>query len=214
MQVYCHATCATDTSNVSFVMDSVFDVVLKDNLRRMQKADLSKASRRAPPRHRSLAATLFVGRPIRRLGAERLWDGVIGFCDPGRRARGTGGCGVVEAAPRVPHFGSCGGSTCGRVHKIAPCSRRARGTPPHGCVCRARAFQMLDAGGGTGKSGVKTGAGVWDPSDQGKIILCAAFYTDNLSERKVQTPRLAERAVFARGRPRRAPCTRGARRRS
>lgn len=41
-QVYCHATCATDTSNVSFVMDSVFDVVLKDNLRRMQKADLSK----------------------------------------------------------------------------------------------------------------------------------------------------------------------------
>ena len=46
MQVYCHATCATDTSNVSFVMDSVFDVVLKDNLRRMQKADLSKV---APP---------------------------------------------------------------------------------------------------------------------------------------------------------------------
>jgi len=87
-QVYCHATCATDTSNVSFVMDSVFDVVLKDNLRRMQKADLSK---------------------------------------------------------------------------------------------------MLDAGGGTGKSGVKTGAGVWDPSEQGKIILCAAFYTENLSERKVLT---------------------------
>jgi len=87
-QVYCHATCATDTNNVSFVMDSVFDVVLKENLRRMQRADLGK---------------------------------------------------------------------------------------------------MLDAGGGTGKSGVKTGPGVWAPSDQGKIILCAAYYTDNLSERKVLT---------------------------
>ena len=41
-QVYCHATCATDTSNVAFVMDSVFDVILKDNLRKMQRADLSK----------------------------------------------------------------------------------------------------------------------------------------------------------------------------
>jgi len=87
-QVYCHATCATDTSNVSFVMDSVFDVVLKDNLRRMQKADLSK---------------------------------------------------------------------------------------------------MLDPGGGTGKSAVKTGPGVWSPADGGKIILCAAFYTESLSERKVLT---------------------------
>jgi len=87
-QVYCHATCATDTSNVAFVMDSVFDVILKDNLRRMQKADLSK---------------------------------------------------------------------------------------------------MLDAGGGTGKSGVKT-SGVWTPvGGQGKIILCAAYYTENLSERKVLT---------------------------
>jgi len=88
-QVYCHATCATDTSNVSFVMDSVFDVVLKDNLRRMQKADLSK---------------------------------------------------------------------------------------------------MLDAGGGTGKSGVKTGAGVWEPNGElGKIIICCAWYTESLSERKVLT---------------------------
>ena len=30
-QIYCHATCATDTSNVSFVMDSVFDVILKES---------------------------------------------------------------------------------------------------------------------------------------------------------------------------------------
>jgi len=41
-QIYTHATCATDTSNVSFVMDSVFDVILKDNLRKMAGADLSK----------------------------------------------------------------------------------------------------------------------------------------------------------------------------
>ena len=41
-QVYCHATCATDTSNISFVMDSVFDIILKENLRKMQKADLNK----------------------------------------------------------------------------------------------------------------------------------------------------------------------------
>jgi len=41
-QIYTHATCATDTSNVSFVMESVFDVILKDNLRKMAGADLSK----------------------------------------------------------------------------------------------------------------------------------------------------------------------------
>jgi len=40
-QVYCHATCATDTSNVAFVMDSVFDVILKENLRKMEKVDIS-----------------------------------------------------------------------------------------------------------------------------------------------------------------------------
>lgn len=85
-QVYCHATCATDTSNVSFVMDSVFDVILKANLRQMQKADLSK---------------------------------------------------------------------------------------------------LLDVGGGTGKSGVKTGPGVWNYGAGPKIVLAAAHYTDNLSERKV-----------------------------
>merc|ERR1719443_1580487 len=31
-QVYVHATCATDTENISFVMTSVFDIILKDNL--------------------------------------------------------------------------------------------------------------------------------------------------------------------------------------
>jgi hypothetical protein len=68
--VYCHATCATDTDNISFVMNAVrlgrartwnaptvrlaytwcaprlhlqvFDVILKENLRKMQKADLNK----------------------------------------------------------------------------------------------------------------------------------------------------------------------------
>ena len=41
-QVYVHATCATDTNNISFVMDSVFDIILKENLRKLAKADLSK----------------------------------------------------------------------------------------------------------------------------------------------------------------------------
>jgi len=41
-QVYAHATCATDTSNVSFVMDSVFDVILKENLRKMDVVDIDK----------------------------------------------------------------------------------------------------------------------------------------------------------------------------
>lgn len=41
-QVYCHATCATDTSNISFVMDSVFDIILKENLRKMDVADVDK----------------------------------------------------------------------------------------------------------------------------------------------------------------------------
>jgi len=34
-QVYVHATCATDTNNVAFVMESVFDVILKENLRKL-----------------------------------------------------------------------------------------------------------------------------------------------------------------------------------
>ncbi|KAL3908013.1 MAG: hypothetical protein SGPRY_009960, partial [Prymnesium sp.] len=46
---------------------------------------------------------------------------------------------------------------------------------------------MLDAGGGSGRSGVKTGAGVWTPSELGKVILCAAYYTDDLSERKASS---------------------------
>jgi len=89
-QIYCHATCATDTSNVKFVMDSVFDVVLKDNLRKLQKADLTR---------------------------------------------------------------------------------------------------MLETSGVPGgKSGVKTGPGVWTPAEpSGKVLLCAAWYTDNLSESKVLT---------------------------
>ncbi|EOD26274.1 hypothetical protein EMIHUDRAFT_43354, partial [Emiliania huxleyi CCMP1516] len=32
-QIYAHATCATDTDNVQFVMASVFDIILKENLR-------------------------------------------------------------------------------------------------------------------------------------------------------------------------------------
>ena len=41
-QVYVHATCATDTTNIAFVMESVFDIILKDNLRKLAKADISK----------------------------------------------------------------------------------------------------------------------------------------------------------------------------
>jgi len=41
-QVYVHATCATDTNNIAFVMESVFDIILKENLRKLAKADLSK----------------------------------------------------------------------------------------------------------------------------------------------------------------------------
>ena len=85
-QVYCHATCATDTSNISFVMSSVFDVILKENLRKMQRADLGK---------------------------------------------------------------------------------------------------ILDVAAGTGQSSVRVGADVWQPASTGKVILCAAFYTDNLKERRV-----------------------------
>jgi len=41
-QVYSHATCATDTSNIAFVMESVFDIILKENLRKMDMADVDK----------------------------------------------------------------------------------------------------------------------------------------------------------------------------
>jgi len=40
--VYCHATCATDTNNISFVMNSVFDIILKANLRALAKVDVNK----------------------------------------------------------------------------------------------------------------------------------------------------------------------------
>ena len=36
-QIYAHATCATDTDNVQFVMASVFDIILKENLRKMDE---------------------------------------------------------------------------------------------------------------------------------------------------------------------------------
>jgi len=39
-QVYVHATCATDTNNISFVMESVFDIILKENLRKLATGDI------------------------------------------------------------------------------------------------------------------------------------------------------------------------------
>jgi len=85
-QVYCHPTCATDTNNVSFVMESVFDIILKENLRKL--------------------AT-----------------------------------GNVE--------------------------------------------QMLELASGSGVSEVKLGPAIWEPEKQGRIILAAAYFTENLAERKV-----------------------------
>uniref|UniRef100_A0A7S0P5L8 Uncharacterized protein n=1 Tax=Calcidiscus leptoporus TaxID=127549 RepID=A0A7S0P5L8_9EUKA len=41
-QVYAHATCATDTQNISIIMDSVFDIILKENLRKMDAVDIDK----------------------------------------------------------------------------------------------------------------------------------------------------------------------------
>ena len=38
---------------------------------------------------------------------------------------------------------------------------------------------------GTGQSSVRLGAEVWQPASTGKVILCAAYYTENLKERKV-----------------------------
>ena len=85
-QVYVHATCATDTNNISFVMESVFDIILKDNLRKLAVGDVDS---------------------------------------------------------------------------------------------------MIELAAGTGVSGVKTGADIWNPDKSGKIILAACFYTETLSERKV-----------------------------
>jgi len=36
-QIYAHATCATDSDNMEFVMASVFDIILKENLRKMDE---------------------------------------------------------------------------------------------------------------------------------------------------------------------------------
>ena len=84
--MYVHATCATDTNNISFVMESVFDIILKDNLRKLAVGDVDS---------------------------------------------------------------------------------------------------MIELAAGTGVSGVKTGADIWNPDKSGKIILAACFYTETLSERKV-----------------------------
>ena len=85
-QVYVHATCATDTNNIAFVMESVFDIILKENLRKLAVGDVDS---------------------------------------------------------------------------------------------------MLELASGSGVSGVKTGAGIWDADKQGKILLAACYYTESLSERKV-----------------------------
>ena len=50
---------------------------------------------------------------------------------------------------------------------------------------RADLSKILDVATGTGQSSVRLGADVWQPASTGKVILCAAFYTDNLKERKV-----------------------------
>lgn len=50
---------------------------------------------------------------------------------------------------------------------------------------RADLGKILDVATGTGQSSVRLGADVWQPASTGKVILCAAFYTDNLKERKV-----------------------------
>jgi len=47
-QVYVHATCATDTTNVSAVMNGVFDIILKENLRKMGVADIDKMADLGP----------------------------------------------------------------------------------------------------------------------------------------------------------------------
>ena len=50
---------------------------------------------------------------------------------------------------------------------------------------RADLGKILDVATGSGQSSVRVGADVWQPAGTGKVILCAAFYTDNLKERKV-----------------------------
>jgi len=62
-QVYVHATCATDTNNIAFVMESVFDIILKDNLRKLAKADLSKIMDSAGGTGNSTVQTCNVWKP-------------------------------------------------------------------------------------------------------------------------------------------------------
>ncbi|RCN36242.1 hypothetical protein ANCCAN_17880 [Ancylostoma caninum] len=33
IEIYCHMTCATDTTNIQFVFDAVTDVIIANNLR-------------------------------------------------------------------------------------------------------------------------------------------------------------------------------------
>jgi hypothetical protein len=69
-QVYVHATCATDTNNISFVMESVFDIILKENLRKLVRRPCAAphSSKRAPPPNKCRAR----GRRRRRLGTTSL----------------------------------------------------------------------------------------------------------------------------------------------
>ena len=48
---------------------------------------------------------------------------------------------------------------------------------------RADLGKILDVATGTGQSSVRLGAEVWQPAGTGKVILCAAFYTDSLQVR-------------------------------
>ena len=62
-QVYVHATCATDTDNISFVMESVFDIILKENLRKLAVGDVESML--------ELASGSGVSRVATGLGARR-----------------------------------------------------------------------------------------------------------------------------------------------
>ena len=44
---------------------------------------------------------------------------------------------------------------------------------------------MLEVAAGNGVSGVATGPGIWEADKSGKIILVAAWYTEELQNRKV-----------------------------
>ena len=74
--MYCHATCATDTSNISFVMSAVFDVILKENLRKMQRADLGKILDVATGTGQSSVRLVGVGVRVRVRARARVRAGV------------------------------------------------------------------------------------------------------------------------------------------